>query len=420
MRAEILAVGTELLLGQILDTNSTWVAEELAASGIDCNYQTRVGDNVDRIVGALEIALGRADAVLVCGGLGPTQDDITREAIAKVMGVPLKEDDEARRLLLEVFARRNREMPVSNLRQAEVPVGAEIIPQVLGTAPGLICPVGDQVIYAMPGVPYEMQEMMTRAVLPDLRRRSGETALIKSRTLRTWGLGEALLAETVTPRLEALDVQGAGAPTIAFLASGIEGVKLRVTVKATNEAAADALLDVEEAAIRALLGDAVFAVDEETMEAAIGKLLVASGQSIAVAESFTGGIIASRMVAVPGASAFFRGGIVAYDAEVKYSLLGLERGPVVSAAAAAAMAEGVRRAIGADVGLATTGVAGPDPQEGLEPGTCFVGIALPGQPAEGLALSLVGGRNRMREMGAITSLDALRRRLLAEATAPEH
>jgi len=415
VRAEILAVGTELLLGQILDTNSTWIAEELAASGIDCNYQTRVGDNVDRIVGALEIALGRADAVLVCGGLGPTQDDITREAIAAVMGVPLKEDDEARRLLLEVFSRRNRQMPVSNLRQAEVPVGATIIPQVMGTAPGLICPVGERVVYAMPGVPYEMQEMMTRAVLPDLRRRAGEVALIKSRTLRTWGLGEALLAETVTPRLEALDEKGAGAPTIAFLASGIEGVKLRVTVKARDEAEAAALLDAEETALRDILGDAVFGVDDETMEAAIGKLLVAAGLRIAVAESFTGGIISSRMIAVPGASKFFVGGIVAYDSEVKYSLLGIDRGPVVSASAAAAMAEGVRRLVGADVGLATTGVAGPDPQEGLEPGTCFAGFALPGEAAEGLSLSLIGGRNRNREMGAITALDALRRRLLALA-----
>jgi nicotinamide-nucleotide amidase len=412
MRAEIVAVGTELLLGQIVDTNSTWVAEELAAFGIDCFFQTRVGDNPDRIVDAFRIALGRADAVIVCGGLGPTQDDITREALAEVMGVALEEDAEARRLLIDVFARRNRAMPESNLRQAQVPVGAAIIPQVMGTAPGLICPVGDKVLYALPGVPAEMQEMVIRAVLPDLQRRAGVVSVIASRTLRTWGLGEALLAETVSPRLEALDERGAGAPTIAFLASGIEGVKLRVTVKAADEASAAALLDEEEMALRAILGDTIFGVDDETMEAAIGKLLVQQGLTIALAESFTGGLIASRMVAVPGASKFFRGGVVAYDAEVKYGLLGLERGPVVSIEAAAAMAEGVRALLGTDVGLATTGVAGPDPQEGYPPGTAFAGFALPGEAAEGVELALVGNRNRVREMGAITALDALRRRLL--------
>ena len=252
-------------------------------------------------------------------------------------------------------------------------------------------------------------------MLPDLRRRSGEVALIKSRTLRTWGLGEALLAETVAPRLEALDELGAGAPTIAFLASGIEGVKVRVTVKAADDAQCDSpprrrgggtTRHPRRCGLRRRRRD-----DGGRDRQAARRRRT----QLAVAESFTGGIIASRMVAVPGASAFFRGGVVAYDSEVKYSLLGLERGPVVSAVAAAAMAEGARRLIGADVGLATTGVAGPDPQDGLEPGTCFAGFALPGEPAEGLSLSLVGGRNRVREMGAITSLDALRRRLLARA-----
>jgi nicotinamide-nucleotide amidase len=413
MRAEIVAVGTELLLGQIVDTNSTWVAEELAAYGIDCFFQTRVGDNRDRIVDAFRIALDRADAVIVCGGLGPTQDDITREALAEVMGVALEQDEEARRLVVEVFARRNRSMPESNLRQAEVPVGAAIIPQVMGTAPGLICPVGERVLYALPGVPAEMQEMMVRAVLPDLQRRAGVLAVIASRTLRTWGLGEALLAETVAPRLEELDARGSGAPTIAFLASGIEGVKLRVTVKAPDATSAAALLDEEEAALRAILGDTIFGVDDETMEAAVGKLLVQLGLTIGLAESFTGGLMASRMVAVPGASKFFRGGVVAYDSEIKYSLLAVERGPVVSIEAAAAMASGVRELLGTDVALATTGVAGPDSQEGHPPGTAFVGLALPGEKAEGFELALLGSRTRMRENGVITALDALRRRLLA-------
>ncbi len=413
MRAEVVAVGTELLIGQIVDTNSAWIGEQLALAGIDSTHQVKVGDNVGRIVGVLRAALERADAVVVCGGLGPTHDDVTRDALAEVMGVPLRRDPEALALLESVFAGRNREMPRNNLRQADVPEGATIIPQRLGTAPGLVCPVGEKVVFAVPGVPFEMKEMVERVVLPELRRRSGETSVIRSRTLRTWGFGESRLAEILAPRLEALEAVGAGVPTMAFLASGIEGIKVRLTVKAPDEAAALDALDAEEAQVRALTGPAVFGVDDETMEHAIGELLVAAGLRLAVAESFTGGLIASRVVAVPGASRWFAGGVVAYATEVKHRLLEVPAGDVVSEVAAAAMAEGVRRLLGADVGLATTGVAGPEPQEGKPPGTAFAGIALPGEAGTARALELVGGRARVREIGTITALDVLRRQLLA-------
>ena len=413
MRAEVVAVGTELLIGQIVDTNSSWIGEQLALAGIDSTHQVKVGDNVGRIAEVLRIALGRADAVIVCGGLGPTHDDVTREAVAEVMGVALRRDPEALRLLEEVFASRRREMPTSNLRQADVPEGATIIPQRLGTAPGLVCPVGEKVVLAVPGVPDEMKEMLARTVLPELRRRSGETAVIRSRTLRTWGYGESRLAEILEPRLEALETVGVGVPTIAFLASGIEGIKVRLTVKAADEATAVAALAAEEAEVRALLGPAVFGVDEETMERAVGEILLAAGLRLAVAESFTGGLVASRIVAVPGASRWFAGGLVAYASEAKHRLLLVPPGEVVSAEAAAAMAEGVRHLLDADVGLATTGVAGPDPQEGKPPGTAFAGFALPGEPPTSRALELVGGRLRVREIGTITALDALRHRLLA-------
>lgn len=415
MRAEVVAVGTELLIGQIVDTNSSWIGEQLALAGIDSLHQTKVGDNVGRIAGVLRIALERSDAVIVCGGLGPTHDDVTREAIAEVMGVSLRRDPEALRLLEEVFASRRREMPASNLRQADVPEGASIIPQRLGTAPGLVCPVGEKVVFAVPGVPDEMKEMLARAVLPELRRRSGETSVILSRTLRTWGFGESRLAEILEPRLAALEAVGTGVPTLAFLASGIEGIKVRLTVKAGDEQVARAALAAEEAEVRALLGPAVFGVDDETMEHAVGEVLQAAGLRLAVAESFTGGLVAARIVAVPGASRWFAGGVVAYDSEVKHRLLDVPPGEVVTADAAAAMAEGVRRLLGADVGLSTTGVAGPDPQEGKPPGTAFAGFALPGEAATARALELVGGRLRVREIGTITALDALRRRLLALA-----
>lgn len=416
MRAEIVAIGTELLLGQIIDTNSTWIAEQLALGGIDCLYQSRVGDNTDRIADVLAHALSRSDAVITCGGLGPTQDDITREAIAAVMGVELILDDEAERMVVETFRSRGREMSANNLRQAQLPVGAKIIPQVLGTAPGLICPIGEKVIYALPGVPHEMKEMMTRVVLTDLGERSNETATIRSRTLRTYGISESAIAEMVAPRVDALDAIGADGATIAFLASGLEGVKVRVTVKSPTLDTAIARLDHEELELRAILGDCVFGLDEETMEYALGSALMDQGLTLGVAESFTGGLIASRIVAVEGASRWFSGGLVAYDSEVKFDVLGVRRGNVVSEEAARAMAEGARRLLGSSVAIATTGVAGPDEQEGQPPGTCFIGLALPDSPAEALAFRFVGDRQRVRERATITAIGNLRARLLRSNT----
>jgi nicotinamide-nucleotide amidase len=406
MRCEVVAVGTELLLGQIVDTNSAWMGEQLALRGIEHLRQTKVGDNRARIVSVLREALERADAVIVCGGLGPTQDDITREAIAEVMGAPLERHDELVDFIRQLFARRGRAMPENNLRQADVPKGATPIEQRTGTAPGLICPVGDKVVYAVPGVPYEMREMLERAVLPDLERRSGVRRVFVSRTLRTWGESESRVAELLGPRLDALDVTGN--PTIAFLASGIEGIKVRLTACAETAPAAGVLLDAEEAEIRAVLGDLVFSGSDEPMEAVVGRLLLDQGLSLAVAESLTGGLVASRIVAVPGSSEWFRGGVVAYASEVKFDLLGVPNGPVVCEAAAVAMAEGVRRLLGADVGLSTTGVAGPTDQEGHPPGTVWLGVAV-GDDVDAIEIRLPGDRDRVRQMTVISLLDRLRR-----------
>ncbi|MGD0742555.1 MAG: competence/damage-inducible protein A [Acidimicrobiales bacterium] len=414
MQVEIVAVGTELLLGQIVDTNSTWIAERLAALGVDCTYQTRVGDNVPRIVGVLREALGRADAIVICGGLGPTLDDVTREAIAQVMGVELATDPAALALVEGAFRARHRPMSPSNRRQADVPAGARLIEQRLGTAPGLVCPVGERVIFALPGVPDELEEMFERAVAPELRRRAGGAGVIASRVLRTWGIGESRLGELVAPRHAALEVGGEGAPTIAFLARGLEGVQLRVTVKTSTPEAARAVLDAEEAALRRIVGEHVFGVDEETMGVRIGALLTARNATLGVAESYTGGLVAAALVAAPGASSWFRGGTVAYASDLKRVLLGVPAGLVVSEQAAAAMADGARRLAGADFGLATTGVAGPDAQEGLPPGTAFAGLALPDGRTEAVAFDLFGDRQRVRELGTMNTLDWLRRRLEAD------
>ena len=410
MNCEVLAIGTELLLGQVIDTNSSWIGEQLALTGIDCVYQAKVGDNRDRIHTALVHALERADAVIVCGGLGPTQDDITRDVIAEVMGVALHRDDAIEAKIRAMFGSRGRDMPANNLRQADVPEGATVMAQQPGTAPGLICPLGDKVIYAVPGVPYEMKEMVEGTVLADLARRAGVQAVIHSRTLRTWGQSESGLAEILADRIVELDALGN--PTIAFLASGIEGLKVRITAKADDDAAAEAILDAEEAVLWPLLGDWIFGRDGETMESVVLDLLRARGLTLGVAESVTGGLVTARLTDIPGSSEVLRGGVVAYASEVKFSVLGVPEGDVVTPKAAKAMADGVRRALGADVGLGVTGVAGPDLQEGQPVGTVHFGLAL-GDEVEAVTIRLPGDRRRIRDFATISLLDLLRRRLLA-------
>ena len=422
MRVEIVAVGTELLLGQIADTNSQWLGEQLAANGIASHFHQHVGDNHERIVLALRTALARSDAVIVCGGLGPTQDDITRAALAEVMGVALERRPELVAAIQGFFDARGRSMPENNLLQADVPRGARVIEQRRGTAPGLICPLGHKVAYAVPGVPYEMTEMFERAVLPDLlerERASGERAVITSRVLRTWGASESALAEAVSDRFDALVDDGR--VTIAFLASGIEGIKVRITARGDDAAHAAELVATEESLVRRVinerLGDIIFGVDAQSMEDVVAARLVARGSTLAVAESLTGGLIASRLVNVPGASSWFRGGVVSYASEVKFTVLGVARGPVVSIEAAESMARGVRTVLGADIGLSVTGVAGPLEQEGQPAGTVFVGYAV-GERVGHAALRLPGDRPRVRAYSAISALDVLRRELDRDAEGP--
>ena len=417
MRCEVVAIGTELLLGTVVDSNSSWIGSQLALAGVDCLRSVRVGDNHDRMVACLRESLERADAVICCGGLGPTQDDVTREAIAEVMGVALVRDAGVEDVIRDMFASRGRRMAENNLRQADVPEGATVIPQTRGTAPGLICPVGsDKVVYAVPGVPHEMEEMVVRAVVPDLRRRSGDTATIVSRTLRTWGESESSLAELLDGRIRALDeahAAGSPAPTLAFNASGIEGIRVRITARSDDETAAFALVDTEDQAVREVLGDLVFGVDDQTMEHAVGALLVERGLTLGLAESVTGGLVAARIVSVPGASAWFRGSVVAYASDVKFGVLGVPEGPVVSEDAAAALATGARRVLGAAVGLGVTGVAGPETQDGQGVGTVFLASDVEGA-VDVRRIQLPGDRERIRQYATISLLDGLRRRLLTD------
>ncbi len=406
MRCDVLAIGTELLLGQIVDTNSSWIGEHLAMAGIDTMEHRKVGDNLPRMIAALSEMLEKADSVIVCGGLGPTQDDVTREAIAAVMGVELERREELVEQISAMFGSRMRDMPLNNLRQAEIPVGAVAIPNPIGTAPGVRAPMGDRVIYAVPGVPYEMHRMVNEQVLPDLLARSGEQSAIVSRSLKTWGQSESGLSEMIAHRVDAQTN-----PTIAFLARGIEGLVVRITAKAPTEAEARALIETEEVELRAILGPLVFGVDDETIEHAALAALAAHGLTLGVAESLTAGLIGSRIGAVPGASATFRGSIVSYATDIKRSLLGVTAEHVVSEECAREMAVGAQRVLGADVGISATGVAGPDEQDGQPVGTVCFAIALPDREPESFSTRLPGDRERVRQFAAISLLNGLRQRL---------
>ena len=414
MRCEIVGVGTELLLGQIVNTNAAWIGQRLADVGWDCLRHTVVGDNEGRIAGTVREALGRADAVILTGGLGPTQDDVTREALAAVAGVSLVRQAELEQWLRDRFARMGvHRMAEMNLRQADVPEGARTIDNPVGSAPGLIVELKDKPIYAVPGVPREMQEMLERVVLPDLAARAGGGRAIVSRTLRTAGIGESLLAERLTPLWDSVsDV------TMAYLASAGE---VRVRLTAVGETREEALASIApvEAAVRTELGDAVYGMDEETLEAAVGRLLRSDGRTLACAESLTGGLVGGRVTNVAGASDYYRGGVVAYATEAKVAVLGVdgdllrEHGPV-SEPVAAAMAEGVRRLFGATVGLATTGVAGPAEQGERPVGTVCLGVADEnGTVTE--VLTAPGDRALIRAWATTGALDLVRRHLEGRA-----
>jgi len=394
MRCEVVAIGTELLLGQIVDTNSSWVGEQLAMFGIDSHFQTKVGDNLDRMESCIRQALERSDAVICCGGLGPTQDDITRDVIAKIMGVELVRDEDIVDKIRHMFESRGRVMTDNNRRQADIPVGAEPIPHMPGTAPGMHCSIGDKVIYAVPGVPYEMREMMESFILPDLVRRSGETAVIRSRTLRTWGESESGLAEKLGDRIDQLD--SIGNPTLAFLASGIEGIKVRITAKSATEEAAGEILAVEEQFLRNLLGDIVFGIDEETMETVVLDQMRRQGMTLAVAESLTGGVMASRLSDIDRQLEVFLGATITAGHD-------LSTGPERAIAAA----RKVKADYSADVGIAVVEAIASDAQRR---GTVYLGVVM-GNTEFTELVALPGDRARMRNYAVICLMNYLRKLL---------
>lgn len=409
MRVELLAVGTELLFGDIVNTNAAWLGQRLAEIGADVTTSVVVGDNLDRIASAVRVALDRADALVVTGGIGPTQDDLTREGLAAAAGVALVRDAGLEAGLRARFEALRRDVPEMNYRQADLPSGAASIPNRRGTAPGVRIEIGGGVAYALPGVPHEMHAMFTDTVLPDLLRLGGQPACIVHRVLRTAGLWESAVAAALAPQVERLE--RSGGVTVAFLASGGQ-TRVRLTAKAATPGEALALIAPEESLARDALGAAVYGADDDTLDGVVASLLRSRGATVAVAESLTAGLLGAELTKAAGASDVFAGGVLAYATEVKHDLLGVpEDVPVVSDECAVAMASGVRALLGATYGLALTGVAGPASQEGKPPGTVHVGLAGPSGTAA-RALRLPGDRALVRGYAVVAALNLLRLHLL--------
>ncbi len=412
MNVEVLAVGTELLLGQIVNTNATTIGSRLADAGLDHFHQAVVGDNVERIGDAIALACARSDALIITGGIGPTQDDLTREAMCRAAGVEMAFSEEYAEELRVRWEALGRRMPKSNLRQAQYPEGADMIPNPKGSAPGLRMQIGDACVFAVPGVPAEMLSLVEDHVVPFLTAAAGgDGGVLVSRVIRTWGESEAAVGEILADVFD-----GSDNPTLAFLASAGE-IRVRVTAKAADQASAAALIEPVVVEVRRRLGSGVFGMDEQTIERVLLSMLVEKGWSLATAESATGGMIATRLTSVPGASASFRGSVVAYDAAVKTEVLGVDPDFVaghglVSPEVAEAMAEGAARELRADVVIAVTGAAGPEPH-GAPPGTMVVAIRTPDE-TRSRVLAMPGDRERVRTYTVTAALHLARLALLGD------
>jgi nicotinamide-nucleotide amidase len=423
MSAEILCVGSELLLGNITNGNARWLAEQLAALGIPHHRQQVVGDNRERLIGAVREAAGRCRLLITTGGLGPTPDDLTTEAIAAAFATPLAERPEVWADIQAKLEARGRSVTPSLRRQALLPVGSELLPNVTGSAPGMIWspdPAGlpfsvqpDFTILTFPGVPSEMRAMWQATAVPWLQGSGLAEGVFGSRMLRFWGVTESTLAEQVADLLESAN------PTVAPYAGAGE-VKLRLTARAASTVGAEALLEPVEAEIRARVGMACFGSDDDSLASVVLEQLRRRGQSLAVAESCTGGGVGAALAAVPGASDVFLGGVIAYANAVKQQLLEVPAGILqtcgaVSDPVAQAMAEGVRRATGADWAIAVTGIAGPGGGSADKPvGLVHIAIAGPdGCGSEGLRFGASRSRSWIQALSVGEALNRLRLKLLA-------
>ena len=413
MAAEVICVGTELLLGDILNSNSQYLAKELAALGVPHFYQTVVGDNIDRVHQAIEIGATRSSILIFTGGLGPTPDDLTTESIASYFNTPLVEHLEVIADIERKYAQRGREMTASNRKQSLQPQGAAILPNPLGTAPGMIWqPRAGLTIFTFPGVPREMYRMWRDTAIPFLKSQGYGQNPIYSRSLRFFGVAESALAEKVNHLFDSNN------PTVAPYA-GKGQVRLRISARAANETAAKSLIEPIAREIQQIAGDNYFGSDDDTLASVVGQLLMAKGQTLAVAESCTGGGLGQMLTDTPGSSSYFMGGIISYANRIKVDLLGvnaedLAQAGAVSETVAMQMAAGVKAKLGTDWGVSITGVAGPGGGTEAKPvGLVYIGIARPDGEVEGIKYQLGSQQERglIRQMSASQTLDLLRRRL---------
>ncbi|MEG4113390.1 MULTISPECIES: competence/damage-inducible protein A [unclassified Microcoleus] len=414
MVAEIICVGTELLLGDILNSNAQFLAKELASLGIPHYYQTVVGDNPERIKQVLEIAVSRSQLLLFTGGLGPTPDDLTVETIADFFGVPLIEKPEIIADIEYKFAQRGRTMSPSNRKQALIPESADILPNRCGSAPGIIWqPVSNVTVMTFPGVPAEMHLMWQETAVPYLKNGGWCSETIYSRILKFWGIAESELAEKVDSFLNLTN------PTVAPYANHGE-VKLRISARAESSAAAKNLIEPIEQQLRQIAGSDCYGADSDTLASTVGQLLLDAGQTLSVAESCTGGGLGAMLTGVPGSSCYFLGGIISYDNRIKEGLLGvnpqdLAEFGAVSHQVAKQMAAGVRASLNTHWGLSITGIAGPGGGTDAKPvGLVYVGLAGPHGDAESFEYRFgdARGRDWIRNLSSCTALDRLRRKLL--------
>jgi competence/damage-inducible protein CinA C-terminal domain len=412
MVAEVISIGTELLLGQIVDTDAPYLAQQLSALGIDVYHRQTVGDNFARGAAAVRLALSRADLVILVGGLGPTMDDLTRDLIADACNAPLARDEAIAAHLTDWFARRGYPMTETNLRQADVPAGATPLPNPNGTAPGLLLDKDGKTVVALPGPPNELIPMFEASVLPYLEEKvASARTVIRSRVLRVAGMGESRLEETLRDLMQDAD------PSVAPYAKLAE-VHLRVTSKAATAAEADARIAARVDAIYARLGSLIYAEGETTLEAAVVHLLRAQGKTVATAESCTGGLLAGRLTDVPGSSEVFGTGLITYANEAKTKLLSVPPGILstvgaVSAEVAQSMAERVRELAGADYGIGITGIAGPGGGTAEKPvGLVYIGLASANGVSAQKHLFGTGSRADIRHRSTQAALDMLRRELL--------
>lgn len=410
MNAEIIAIGSELLTPYRLDTNSLVLTAELNRVGIRVVHKAVVGDSIEDMRTSFRRALERADLVISCGGLGPTDDDKTREAVAEVLGRRLQRDEAILRRIQERFRRYGRAMPEINARQAMVPEGATVLPNPKGTAPGLWLETDGRIAVLLPGVPSELRALMEIEVRPRLERFNHRERLF-TRDLRIVGLPESEVEQRVRP-LYALY-----ANTETTILASPTGIQLHPRVWSHEPAKATALLDEIVGRMSLALGEHVYSTRGEAMEEVVARALMENRATVAVAESCTGGMLAERLTNVAGSSAYFLGGVVCYSNELKSSLVGvpaemIEAKGAVSAEVALALAEGIRKRTGASVGIGTTGIAGPGGGTPEKPvGRVYVGLADEGGPREKM-FQFTGDREQIRQRATQAALDMLRRRLL--------